>query len=291
MAIHRRVTPWTHGAVPESLLSLTREHAAKATAFVALPHLGRGGFKHCGLEVEIVEQGSHTHEEVAGAIMAMVVEHAETGVGQGRYRIDAIDENGDRLGDVVLRVGDDGEADDVETGNASGRWALRALDDVHKRHLATLDKIAGMVEMVGNCLDAMAGAVAAAAEAKMSYANADAEREENQQRHEKQIMFLQFLMKQTGRGGVAVESLASFLDSAPEAVRDGIARSIGAELYAELRAAAAEPDADQRKMKLVAVFGRITPAMKLALGQNVPTEWQEKLMAVLQAELGGLGGA
>jgi hypothetical protein len=284
MTIHRRATSWEHGEVPEGLLNLCREHAGKAVSWNALARAGRGGYKHVGLEIEVVD--TEPAEDVAGAILGMVVEHSSS-QGTELYRVDAYDESGARLGDTVLRIGGDGGADEVDTsGGGGGRWALRALTDTHNRHMATLDHLAKMVEMVAQCLEAMGGAVAQAAEAKMAYASNEAEVASEQHRHDKQMRMMELLAthmsasKEQATGG----ALGALLDKMPADVKDTLFAVLG-ELYSDMVDASQETDPEIRKAKLQACIERITSAQKTALGARVPADWQARLLAAWRAEL------
>lgn len=285
MSIHRRAVKWEHGEIPETLLNLAREHGPKATSWNALARAGRAGFKHVGLEIEVVS-GGEPAEEIAGAILQMVSEHAAANAVEV-YRIDAYDESGARLGDVLIRVGDGG-ADAIETNMGGGtRWALKALDDTHQRHMKTLDVIPQLVEMVGQCLEAMGGAVASAAEAKMAYASNEAEQQTAEHTHEKQMRMLELLAAHMGassKSGGGRSPLADLLATMPDDVRE-ILREILGPLFGEMSKAVYEADPEVRKAQLTAIIERIEPSQKMAMGKRLPEEWQTQLLAAWQAEL------
>ena len=271
--------------MPETLLNLAREHTGKATSWNALARSGRSGYKHVGLEIEVVEAGPP--EEVAGAILQMVMEHA-TAHGVDVFRIDAYDERGARLGDMVLRVGDGGAVDEVDTGTGGGaRWALKALNETHTRHMTTLDVIPKMVEMVGQCLEAMGGAVASAAEAKMAYASNEAEAQAAEHTHEKQMRMLELLASHMGASATAAKGrspLADLLATMPPEVKATLREILGP-LFDDMVGAVQVTDPEIRKAQLAAMMERIEPGMKLAMGQRLPAEWQTQLLAAWRAEL------
>lgn len=263
---------------------MAREYGPAATSWNALARSGRSGYKHVGLEIEVID--GDPPEEIAGAILAMVTEHAQA-VGGDLYRIDAYDQTGARLGDMVLRVGD-GQADEVETGGSgAGRWALKALSDVHARHMTTLDVIPKMVEMVGQCLEAMGGAVAQAAEAKMAYASNEAEQQAQQHTHDKQMRLLELLaahMSADSKTAHGRSPLADLLATMPDDVRD-ILREILGPLFTDMAQAVQTQDRDERRAQIQAVLERIEPAQKLAMGTRLPEEWRTQLLAAWRAEL------
>ncbi len=290
MTIHRRATTWTHGEVPENLLNMAREYGPAALSWNCLARSGRTGYKHVGLEIEVVPGDSlDTPEDVAGALLTLMFEHAATS-GVEFYRIDAYDEKGDRLGDIVLRMGESGGADEVDTSSgAASRWALKALDSTHKQHMETLKVIPQLVEMVGQCLEAMGGAVASAAEARMSYANNEAEQQAEQNRHEKQMRVMELLaahMSADAKGSGPRSSLADLLATMPVDVKDTLKRILGP-LFDEMVAAVAQQDPEIRQAQVGAVLERITPAQKLAMGTEIPEEWRTQLLAAWHAELRG----
>lgn len=288
MTIHRKATAWEHGEVPESLLGIAREHGSKATSWNCLARSGRSGYKHVGLELEVVSDANPPHpEDVAGAILQLVSEHATTS-GTELYRIDAYDEGGVLLGNIVLRMGGDGQVDEVETGGSgAGRWALKALNETHQRHMKTLDVIPQMVEMVGQCLEAMGGAVAQAAEARMNFASNEAEQQAEQHAHEKQMRMLELLAahmsadtkKQGGRS-----PLADLLATMPDDIRETLREILGP-LFGDMVKAVHTEDAEERKAKIAACLERIEPSQKLAMGTRLPEEWRTQLLAAWRAEL------
>lgn len=287
MTIHRRAVEWKHGDIPENLLNLAREHGPKATSWNALARSGRAGYKHVGLEIEVIS-GGEPAEDVAGAILAMISEYGQAHAVEV-FRIDAYDESGARLGDVLVRVAEDGGADEIASQNMGGgaRWALKALDDTHQRHMKTLDVLPQLVEMVGQCLEAMGGAVASAAEAKMQYASNEAAQQEEQHTHEKQMRMLELLAAhmsadKTAKGGRS--PLADLLATMPPDVKATL-RDILGPLFDEMAAAVANPDREVRQAQLAAVMERITQQQKLRMGQEVPGEWQTQLLAAWRAEL------
>jgi hypothetical protein len=237
------------------------------------------------LEIEVVEAGPP--EDVAGAILQMVMEHA-TAHGVDVFRIDAYDKDGARLGDMVLRVGDGGAVDEVDTGTGGGaRWALKALSETHARHMTTLDVIPRMVEMVGQCLEAMGGAVASAAEAKMAYASNEAEAQAAEHTHEKQMRMLELLAAHIGSSSATAKGrspLADLLATMPDDVRETLREILGP-LFGEMAKAVHAADPEIRKAQLSAIIERIEPAMKLEMGARLPEEWQTQLLAAWRAEL------
>ena len=287
MSIHRRAVKWEHGEIPETLLNLAREFGSKATSWNALARAGRGGYKHVGLELEVVS-GGEPAEDVAGAILAMVSEYS-THNGVAVFRIDAYDESGARLGDVVLRIDVDGQADEIEHSPAGGgaRWALKALDETHTRHMKTLDVIPVMVEMVGQCLEAMAGAIASAAQSKMEFASNEAAQQEAQHTHEKQMRMLELLashMRSSKASSDGGSPLASVLARMPESVKLTL-RDILGPLFDEMVVAVAHPDAEIRRAQLSACIERIEAAQKVAMGARIPAEWQTELLSAWTAKL------
>jgi hypothetical protein len=205
------------------------------------------------------------------------------------FRVDAYDESGARLGDVLRRIGPDGEADEIENSNMGGgaRWALKALDETHQRHMKTLDVIPRLVEMVGQCLEAMGGAVASAAEARMAYASNEQEQQAAEHTHAKQMRLLELLAshmsasKQASGGG---SPLAAVFGRMPADVKATLQDILGP-LYSEMVAAVAQADGEIRKAQLAACIERISDAQKLAMGQRIPGDWQQQLLAAWQAEL------
>ena len=290
MTIHRRATEWKHGEIPETLLNLARETGAKATSWNVLARAGRGGYKHVGLELEVIA-GGEPAEDVAGALLAMMSEHAAATLCEV-FRVDAYDENGDRLGDVLIRVSSDGkDADEVGGDNMGGgaRWALKALDDTHKRHMKTLEVIPQMVEMVGQCLEAMGGAVASAAQAKMDFASGEAQQQEQQNTHDKQMRLLELLaahMSADSKTAAGRSSLADLLATMPDDVRETLREILGP-LFDDMSKAVHTADKAERAAQLQAVLERITPAQKLAMGTKLPEEWRTQLLAAWRAELAG----
>lgn len=288
MSIHRRAVKWEHGEIPETLLNLAREHGPKATSWNALARAGRAGFKHVGLEIEVVT-GGEPPEDVAGAILAMVGEHAERTAVEV-YRIDAYDESGARLGDVLIRMGD-GSADEIENSAAGGgaRWALKALNETHARHMTTLDVIPKMVEMVGQCLEAMGGAVASAAEAKMAYASNEHEQQAAEHTHEKQMRMLELLaahMSADNKTATGRSPLADLLATMPDEIREQLREILGP-TFGDMVKAVQNQDPEERRAQVQACLERITPAQKLAMGSQLPEEWRTQLLAAWRAELAG----
>lgn len=285
MTIHRKATTWDHGEVPETLLNLAREYAGRAVSWNALARSGRSGYKHVGLEIEVVD--SEPPEDVAGAILQMVTEHAQANA-IDLYRVDAYDDKGDRLGEIVLRMAGDGQADEVETGGSgAGRWALKALKETHDRHMSTLDVIPRMVEMVGQCLEAMGGAVAQAAEAKMKYASNEAEQAAEQHTHDKQMRMMELLashMSASNKAGQGRSPLADLLSTMPDDVRSTLREILGP-LFDDMTTAVQTQDRETRKAQIQAVLERIDAAQKLAMGTRLPEEWRTQLLAAWQAEL------
>ncbi|HUU94322.1 MAG TPA: hypothetical protein VM487_01165 [Phycisphaerae bacterium] len=269
------------------MLNLAREHGPKATSWNALPRAGRSGYKHAGLEIEVIA-GGEPAEDVAGAILQMVSEYSAAHA-VPVFRIDAYDESGARLGDVLVRIADDGGADEIETSNMGGgaRWALKALDDTHGRHMKTLDVIPQLVEMVGQCLEAMGGAVASAAEAKMAYASNEAEAQAAEHTHEKQMRMLELLAAHMGASSATAKGrspLADLLATMPDDVRETLREILGP-LFGEMAKAVHEADPEIRKAQLAAIIERIEPSMKLEMGAKLPEEWQTQLLAAWRAEL------
>ncbi len=287
MTIHRRATKWEHGELPENLLNLAREHGTNATHWNALARAGRGGYKHVGLELEVIA-GGEPPEDIAGAILSMITEHAAAHAVEV-FRVDAYDEKGDRLGDILIRVDTDGGADEIEQSGMGGgaRWALRALDETHKRHMKTLDVIPQLIEMVGSCLEAMSGAVASAAQAKMDYASGEADQAAEQHSHEKQMRFLDMFaahMQADGAKNAGRSPLADLLAKLPDDVRE-VLRSILGDVFGDMAKAVHTEDREARKAQVQACLERISPAQKLAMGEQLPEEWRTKLMAAWRAEL------
>ncbi len=289
MTIHKRATKWEHGELPESLVNLARECGPKATSWNCLARSGRGGYKHVGLELEVIA-GGEPAEDIAGALLEMVNAHAATSLCEV-FRIDAYDTDGDRLGDVLIRIQQGGEADDVNADNMSGgaRWALKALDDTHKRHMKTLEVIPQMVEMVGQCLEAMGGAVASAAQAKMDFASNEAAQAEEQHTHDKQMRLLELLaahMSADSKTAAGRSSLADLLATMPDDVRETLREILGP-LFDDMSKAVHTTGKAERAAQLQAVLERITPAQKLAMGTRLPEEWRTQLLAAWRAELAG----
>ena len=287
MTIHRRATEWKHGEIPENLLNLAREHGPAASSWNALARAGRGGYKHVGLELEVIA-GGEPPEDVAGAILAMISEHAAATACEV-FRVDAYDDNGDRLGDVLIRVSSEGEADELGGDNLGGgaRWALKALDETHKRHMKTLEVIPQMVEMVGQCLEAMGGAVASAAEAKMAYASNEAEQAAQEHSHEKQMRLLELLAAHMGASSATAAGrspLADLLATMPDDVRETLRKILGP-LFGDMVKAVETSNPEERAARVQAVLERIEPGMKLAMGQRLPEEWRTQLLAAWRAEL------
>jgi hypothetical protein len=287
MTIHRRAVEWKHGDIPENLLNLARDHGPKATSWNALARSGRAGYKHVGLEIEVIA-GGEPAEDVAGAILSMISEYGQANA-ISVFRIDAYDEAGARLGDVLVRVAEDGGADEIANQNLGGgaRWALKALDDTHQRHMKTLDVLPTLVEMVGQCLEAMGGAVASAAESKMQYASNDAQQQEEQNTHEKQMRIMELLAAhmsadKTASGGRS--PLADLLATMPADVKTTLREILGP-LFDEMAAAVVNGDREVRQAQLSAVMERISPAQKARMGAELPGEWQTQLLAAWRAEL------
>lgn len=289
MSIHRRAVKWEHGEIPENLLNMAREHGPLATSWNCLPRAGRAGYKHVGLELEVVA-GGEPAEDVAGAILQMCSEHALANAVEV-FRVDAYNEAGDRLGDLLIRIAPDGGADEIENSHMGGgaRWALRALDDTHKRHMATLDVIPKMVEMVGTCLEAMGGAVAQAAQAKMDFASNEAEQAAEQYRHEKQMRLLEMLgahMSADRSKNAGRSPLADLLATMPDEIRELLREILGV-TFGDMVKAVQTSDPEQRRAQLEACLERITPAQKLAMGERLPEEWRTQLLSAWRAELQG----
>jgi hypothetical protein len=230
---------------------------------------------------------------VASAVLALVTEHAQGDDGATYYRIDAFDESGARLNaesPLVLRMGDAGEAEDVEgltPGAAQARWALRALNETHTRYVGLMGNLDKMVGMVAECLEAMAGAVAGAAQARMDFAANEAERESEARQHEKQMKLLEWLMQQqaASRGvapnaGAITAWLASLATEHREVVRD----VLGAEQWGDLCRAADMPMGDERREVLRAILSRVTAAQQAELARRLPTSVLLQLQAAARAE-------
>ncbi len=287
MTIHRRATKWEHGEIPENLLNLAREHGPKATSWNALARAGRGGYKHVGLELEVVT-GGEPPEDVAGAVLSMVSDYSKAHAVE-IFRVDAYDERGDRLGECLIRVDLDGGADEYDHPNMGGgaRWALKALDDTHKRHMSTLDVIPKMVEMVGQCLEAMGAAVASAAEARMNFAAGEAEQQAADHAHQKQMRLIELLAAHLSADATKKQGaspLASLLATMPDDVRETLREILGP-LYGDMVKAVHQEDPEVRKAQLAACLERIPPAQKLAMGERIPEEWRTQLLAAWRAEL------
>lgn len=287
MTIHRRAVEWKHGEIPENLVGMCKTHKATATSYNALARSGRNGYKHVGLEIEVIA-GGEPDEDVAGAILAMISEYSSD-KGVAVFRVDAYDENGALLDSVLVRVAEDGGADEMENAGGGARWALKALDETHKRHMKTLEVIPKMVEMVGQCLEAMGGAVASAAEARMNYAANEAAQQEEQHTHDKQMRLLELLaahMSSDNAKNAGRSPLADLLATMPDDVKD-ILRGILGPLFQEMANAVSNPDKEVRKAQLSAVLERVSQAQKLEMGTKVPEEWRTQLLAAWRAELAG----
>jgi hypothetical protein len=230
---------------------------------------------------------------VASAILALVTEHAQGDEGAAYYRVDALDASGARLNGespCILRMGDTGDAEDAEplsAGAAQGRWALRALNDTHARYIALLTNMDKLSNMVAECLEAMAGAVAGAAQARMDFAANEAEREAENRKHEKQMKLLEWLMAQQAAGkgtprsaGPITAWLAALAVEHREIVRD----VLGAEEWGDLCRAADMPMGGERREVLRAILSRVTAAQQAELARRLPTSVLLQLQAAARAE-------
>ena len=281
MTIHRAATTWSAGDVPESLFNLIKTHRLDAESWTVLPRAGNQGYKAVGLDLAVVDAINHGEEELAAAVMAMVMEHYDSQAAPF-YKVEC-HKDGKPIDNVILRMAPDGAEDlNATTG---GAWAFKELAAVHKRYLELLDNIAGIAGIAGQALDAMAGVVADAARTKMETAEGVAAREAAGYKHERQMKVMELLV-QAAQANKAANPLREVLESAPREVLDATKEVVGDEIFAMLVKAAGTDDKDARKAIIAAALGKLTPAQKTELGKRVPEEWQAKLMAALQAELG-----
>lgn len=298
--IHRRVTKWEHGSVPENLLGLCRQYSGRVATVHALERRGRTGFKHVGLELEVDKDSPPPVEDFAGAILAMMAEHAKAH-DVDHFRVDFFDSNMDKLDDLSLRVSPDGEADEIgDAMGFQGKFLLRLLGlaekmvkESHERHMSTLDKVEGLTEQVALAMEALSGAVASAAESEMKNAEGAAGREEARYKHERDMKLLDLLLARVGFGGKGKNAnpLAKLREEMPDETKAVVHEILGDDLWNDLNEACDEQDKEARAAKLMAVLSRLSPAQKDRLGEELPQEWQAKMTAAFEATLaqGGIG--
>lgn len=287
--------------MPENLLALCREYLGRVTSVHALVRAGRAGYKHVGLELEVDRESPPNAEDFAGAILAMMVEHAKA-EDVDHFRVDFFDANMDRLADLPMHVNAEGDADEVGEGGGgvATKVMLRLIGMLetqvqgsHNRYVGLMDKLEGLVEQVSLAMEALSGAVASAAENQMSNAEASAARDEARYSHERNMKLLDILIARVGfAGGKDGTGLAKLLEEMPAEIRDNICTAIGADNWAALLACSAEKDPATQASMLAAILGRLTPAEQAALGRAVPAEWQAKIQAAFEATLarGAAGG-
>ena len=281
MTIHRRAEAWDAGDIPETLITLVREHCTAADSWHVLAKSGRNGYRASGMELEVDNaDNSHAAPEIAGAISKMLTEHHDAHAAPF-YRIDAL-VDGRVLAQVVLKLGPDGP-EDLQS-MSGGAWAVKELGATHKRYIELLDKIGGVVDLAATCMDAMAGAVGNAADARMRYAAGETEAAESAQTHEKQMTVLQWLMTQSH---VSKQSnpLASVMKEMPQDLLDKMKNIVGEDCFGLFVRAAGTHDKAERRNVLTAALERIPEPQKAALAAMLPKEWHGKLMAAFQAVL------
>jgi hypothetical protein len=281
MTIHRRAEAWDAGDIPESLITLVREHCQTADAWHVLAKSGRHGYRASGMELEVDNrENTHDASEIAGAIGKMLTEHHDAHAAPF-YRVDAM-ADGKMLAQVVLKLGPDGP-EDLQS-MSGGAWALKELGATHKRYLELLDKIGGVVDLAATCMDAMAGAVGAAADARMTYASGENENANDARSHEKQMAVLQWLMTQTAASKQG-NPLASVMAEMPQDLLDKMREIVGADCFELFVRAAGTHNPAERRNILTAALERIPEPAKVALASMLPKEWHAKLMAAFQAVL------
>ena len=283
MTIHRRAEAWDAGDIPETLLTLCREHL-QADAWHVLAKSGRSGYKASGLELE-VDNSKNTHDaaEVAGAVSAMINEHHDAH-GHPFYRVDAM-QGKHVLGQVVLKLGPDG-AEDLQS-LSGGAWAIKELGATHKRYLDLLDKMGGVVDLAAQCMDAMAGAVASAADARLNYASGEAEAREGERNHEKQMRVMDFLMSHASTSKPGSNPLRDVLREMPAELVDEMKDIMGDDNFQLLMKAAASANPAERRNLLTHALERITEPQKVALVDALPKEWHSRLLLAFQSVLQG----
>jgi len=260
-----------------------REHSVTADAWHVLAKSGRNGYRASGLELE-VDNSDNTHDasEIAGAVSKMVTEHHDA-YAAPFYRVDAMVE-GKVVAQVVLKLGPDGPEDLQSV--SGGAWAMKELGNTHKRYLELLDKMDGVVSLAATCMNAMATAVGAAADARMTFAAGENEAAEKQQSHEKQMAVLSWLMTQT-RASQQANPLADVLKEMPQELLNQMRDIIGDDDFALFVQAAGTHDSSERRHILTTALQRIPEPKKAELAKMLPKEWHGKLMAALQSELSG----
>jgi len=279
--------------MPEQLVAMVREHHPAATLWEALARSGRVGYKHCGLEVHVVDAGEHTAEDVAGAVLAMVAKHHGS-TGCALYRINARDEAGDLCGDpLALRMADDGEADDAtpEVAGAPPKWVIDYLKAIQAAHIQTLQAMPGVMTIAKDAMEAMANAIGEVCEVRWEQSGEDADDRDRQRKHERSMqresafldMFMPYIA--SSMGGARRSPLADLLATMPDEVKTALRECLGTALFDDLVAVAAIDDTDARKLALVEVAKRITPEMKAAMGARIPEQWQSQITSALRAEL------
>jgi len=288
--LHRRATKWDHGSVPENLLGLCREYVGRVAAVHALVRSGRSGFKHVGLELEVDRESPPNVEDFAGAVLAMMVEHAK-GEGVDHFRVDFFDENMDKLADLPMKVDAEGEVDELADGssNVATKVLLRlvsiqesAIDKAHGRYAGLLDKLEGLVEQVALAMEALSGAVAKAAESELANAEAAGGRAEADHKHERDMKLLDLLIARVGNASTK-NPLDKLMADMPPDVKAKIRDAMGDDWWDALELAVKEKDPAKQAEMLAALLKRVTPEQRERMTREVPADWQAKMYAAFEA--------
>lgn len=299
MPVYRKQNKHMTVSIPSSLLELVKLHHPRAHRWEALARAGQKGYKHVGLVIEVTDDDGTkppTHAEVARAIVSMLHEDQEKREGDAPvgYRIDALDEDDARLNDPGLYLPfSDGEASDDET--TQGRWALKALDALHKRHLDLLDRIGVMTgpieaagQMAQDSLEALARLVADVIEIKLDAADKRMESEDEERKHERKMKLLDFIIAQSAGAGsnspTPLLELLKRIDGTPDG--DAVADALGADNLSAVRNAAANPDRAARAEALVQLLTRFRSEPEVAAKLNaLPEKLRNDFQAAIMAEI------
>lgn len=292
MTIHRDTGTKHSGPIPARLMALCKEYHSKAVKWEALERYGKHGYRHCGLSIQVVhdEKDPPTPAKVATALLAMMEEHQKA-AGENPtegYRLDAYNDKGDRLngdGDFIRFA--DGQADDLLDMRDKGSWALKALNDTHKRYVELLDKIGPAIGVATEALDALVEVVGETLQVQRDNAEQRLEGEEAERSHERRMKMLDFLMDNVGASKSKSDSpLADLLHDLPPKVKDEIRDGIGTDFWDALVVASENPDRGMRAEQLTALMKRMNAdAVIVAKLKKVEKKWQDRFKAVLLTEI------
>lgn len=297
MTIHRKAEKTAQGPVPAKLMQLCKEWHSKAVRWECLERFGKHGYRHCGLEIQVVHDDPKKPPqaaEVASALLAMMADHQDAMRDKAPegYRIDAYDGQDVRLnpnGDFLRFA--DGEPDDLLDARDKGTWAFKALDQTHKRYIDLLDRVGPAIAVATDALDALTAVVADAIQIRTDEADRRLESEEDERKHERRMRIMDFLMENSagfgfGGSGKSDSPLADTIDAMPKGVEKTLRDGFGEDLFSAFVAAAKNPDRATRSEQIQALAKRLNMEPRAVQAtKDIPKKWRDRFQAALMAEV------